>query len=205
MVCGCAKKEEEVVIPNQEPVEDIEPVDTYEDDNPITVGLYMDGKLLTEYNTKIIDGVDIGVFDIYFTNESDVGNNSTKYNFNRFYSNYQDIDDYKIGFYISFDAIDGKKETTVLGPQNMYDLYYIYNYLYDDIHQADGAWYSHVEEDEVTDETIYSTIKLYAGGETDKITSPITLTVFTYNDMDDFDEDGYYRGKSKYTITINNQ
>ena len=36
------------------------------------------------------------------------------------------------------------------------------------------------------------------------ISSPITLTVFTY-DEDDFDKDNNYIGKSKYTITINTQ
>ena len=79
---------------------------------------------------------------------------------------------------------------------------YIYNYLYDDIHQPDGAWYSHVEENQVTNETIYSSIKLYAAEKTNEISSPITLTVFTYDTADDFDESGMYRGNSKYTITI---
>ena len=36
------------------------------------------------------------------------------------------------------------------------------------------------------------------------IISPITLTVFTYKDDDDF-KDGYYRGNSFYTVEIENK
>ena len=58
--------------------------------------------------------------------------------------------------------------------------------------------------EEVKDDTIYSSIKLYLHKQINEITSPITLTVFTYKDDSDF-VDGHYRGNSKYTITINNK
>ena len=61
-----------------------------------------------------------------------------------------------------------------------------------------SAFWSHI------DNTIYSSIKLYLHKDTKTITSPITLTVFTYKDENDF-IDGHYRGNSKYTITINNK
>ncbi len=207
LLCGCAIQEKTVT--NNDEVKEVTPTPTpvpeYKDDNPIKVGLYMNGKLVHDYATPIIDAEDIAVYDIYFTNEENVGDYSTKYNFNRFYQEYDNIDKYKIGFYIGFETKDKKKEVTVLDPSKMHDLYYIYNYLYDDIHQPDGAWYSHVEMDDVKDNTLYTSIKLYAGGETDQITSPITLTVFTYDDMDDFDQNGYYRGNSSYTIKISKQ
>ena len=38
-----------------------------------------------------------------------------------------------------------------------------------------------------------------------KVTSPITLKVFTYDDEEDFDEDGHYRGISSHTLIINKQ
>ena len=204
MLTSCAVKDnkiENTVV--DEPVEVVEEP-KYQDDNPIKVGLYLDGKLMDEYHTKIVDGTDIVVFEVYYTNESNVGNNSVKYNFNKYYANYDNIDKYKIGFQMSFDTRDEHMETTILDPSKMHELYYIYNYLYDDIHQADGAWYSHVEMEDVKDNTLYTSIKLYAGGYTYKITSPITLTVFTYDDMDDFDENGKYRGNSYHTVTIYN-
>jgi len=205
LITGCTfNKENDIKEVSNEPDITPKPVDTYKDDNPIEVGLYMNGKLVHEYETKIVDEEDIASFDVYFTNEEDVGSSSTKKNFNKYYNNYENIDKYKIGYYISFETADEKKEVILLDPSKMYDLYYIFTYLYDDIHQADGAWYSHVEMEDVKDDTIYSSIKLYAGGKTDKITSPITLTVFTYDDEDDFDENGYYRGNSSYTVTIKN-
>lgn len=202
---GCGKEKINTITNDNQEIDDaIEVKDTYQDDNPIKVGLYMNGKLQKEYTTSIIDGQDIAVFEVYYTNDSDVGNGSTKYNFNKYYSNYENIDNYKIGFYLGFETTEGKMGATILDPSKMHELYYIYNYLYDDIHQADGAWYSHVEMGDVKENTLYTSIKLYAGGYTYKITSPITLTVFTYDDMDDFDENGNYRGKSSYTVTIKN-
>lgn len=194
------KKEENTI------TEPVEPV--YIDDNPIKLGLYKNGKLVTEYKDTFKDNYDIASFDVYFTNESDVGSTNTKYNFNKYYQNYENIDNYKIGFYVSFVSEDQKIEKNILSPKDMYTLSpYIFNYLYDDIHQPDGAWYSHVEQKDVNDNTIYSSIKLYATDKGHKISSPITLTVFTYDSTDDFDENGFYRGNSAYTVTIinNNQ
>ena len=74
-------------------------------------------------------------------------------------------------------------------------------YLYDDIHQEDGAWYSHVTEEEFNENTILTSIKLTGSTLTNDINSDITLTVFTY-DEDDFDESNNYRGISKDTIII---
>ena len=202
LLVGCNKVEEETNTTNTKEDDVTVVEEKYVDDNPIIVGLYMNGKLVHEYETAIIDEEDIASFDVYFTNEEDVYSSNTKSNFNKYYNNYENIDKYKIGFYVSFETIDEKKEVVLLDPSKMYDLYYIFTYLYDDVHQADGAWYSHVEVSDVTDDTIYSSIKLYAGGKTDKITSPITLTVFTYDDMDDFDEEGHYRGNSSYTVLI---
>ena len=53
-------------------------------------------------------------------------------------------------------------------------------------------------------DTVFSSIKLYLHNKTNEITSPITLTAFTYKDDNDF-LDGHYRGNSKYTITIYNK
>ena len=96
------------------------------------------------------------------------------------------------------------QEATITTPDKTFIFNpYIFIYLYDDIHQPDGAWYSHVES--MTDNTLFSSIKLTAIHNLNEITSPVTLTVFTYDTEDDFDEDGNYRGNSKYTININKQ
>ena len=110
---------------------------------------------------------------------------------------------YKIGFEIDVDINGERQENIMLNPKNQHKIYpTLYAYLYDDIHNS--GHYSHVTMDTLKDNTIYSSIKLYLHNKTNEITSPITLTVFTYKDDNDF-IDGHYRGKSKYTITINNK
>lgn len=178
----------------------------YIDNNPIKVGLYQNNKLIKEYKTPTNENhKEIGVFNILYTNEEQLNNNSIKYNFNKYYNQYKNIDNYKIGFYISFEAEGKKIEKTILGPEDKHSMTpYLYNYLYDDIHQEDGVWYSHIEPEDMKENTIFSSIKLYSAQEGSKIKYPINLTVFTYDSNDDFNELGYYRGNSYYTITIIN-
>ena len=60
LTIGCNKKDDIVNDNNEENKQEVTKVeDTYIDDNPIKVGLYMDGKLINEYNTTIVDGEDI--------------------------------------------------------------------------------------------------------------------------------------------------
>ena len=205
ILTGCKdNNSEKEIINKREFIEVTEDEPTYTDDNPVVVGLYQNGNLIKDITLPFNYESDIAVFDVYYTNEESVGNNSTKYNFNRFYNNYEYPEKYKIGFYISFKVGDELKEATITTPDKTFVFNpYIFIYLYDDIHQPDGAWYSHVES--MTDNTLFSSIKLTAIHNLNEITSPVTLTVFTYDTEDDFDEDGKYRGNSKYTININKQ
>lgn len=205
ILTGCKDNNSEKEVTNKrEFIEVTEDKPTYTDDNPVVVGLYQNGNLIKDITLPFNYESDIAVFDVYYTNEESVGNNSTKYNFNRFYNNYESPEKYKIGFYISFTVGEELQEATITTPDKTFIFNpYIFIYLYDDIHQPDGAWYSHVES--MTDNTLFSSIKLTAIHNLNEITSPVTLTVFTYDTEDDFDEDGKYRGNSKYTININKQ
>ena len=189
---------------NNPPTPTPEPTPTpYIDDNPIMVGLYKDGKLVKTYNKKFKNQTDIAIFNIVFTNDEKLPNKKFKTLWKEYYNKYENIDDYKIGFELSVD-INGETQTNLLlNPKNQHKIYpYLYAYTYDDIHNS--GYYSHVTMDTLKDNTIFSSIKLYLHNKTNEITSPITLTVFTYNDDDDF-LDGHYRGNSKYTITIYNK
>ena len=170
----------------------------------ISINLYENNQIVKSYNTTLSNFKDIAVFDIYYTNEEQVTENNTKANYQKYYNQYNDIDHVKTGFYFSFEA-DGKKiEQLALDPTAMHSMTpYLYIYLYDDINQEARTYYSHLEPDDVKDNTIYSSIKLFLAQEGTKITSPITMTVFTYDSDDDFTEDNHYRGTSSYTITIN--
>ena len=180
-------------------------ISTYKDDNPIKVGLYVDEYLSKEYTTTKTNMQDIAVFNIYYTNKEKLENNYIKYNFNKYYNEYENIDKYKIGFIISFSVNDKTYREQILTPDCEYLFApYIYIYLYDDIHQTPNTWYSHLLKEEVNDDTIYSSIKLFKADHANEITSPITLSVFTY-DKDDFDNNHNYIGSSIYTTTINIQ
>ncbi len=209
-ITGCADKKDKKLedVPDNK-IENqvvLPPEPVYTDDNPVIIGLYQNGRLVKEISAPIRDNLDIGSFDVYFTNEENAGGTNTKRNFNKYAASYEDASKYKIGFYLNFETTDKKMEATILDPKGTYSLEpFVYCYLYDDVNQADGTWYDHVRPDDVKENTIYSSIKLYGAFDTNKITSPITLTVFTYDTEDDFDENGMYRGNSKYSITINRQ
>lgn len=86
------------------------------------------------------------------------------------------------GFLLEFDTPAGKCEKLILGPSDITDAYwdYIETYIYDDIHQTPGAWYSHLTESEFTDETIVTSVKITAGAKISDVDN-LTLTVFLYD------------------------
>lgn len=209
LLCGCSpfnqiqetssKKEE---VKNNEEKDYVEP---YIDDNPILLGLYQNQNgtknLLTSYDSPLIQYQDIISFEVYYTKEDTLVGNQKEL-WNQYYQNYQDIDTYKIGYHISFKTRDLEVNQTILNPSDVGSFFdYIQVYLYDDIHQ-DSGWYDHISQEEVTEETRFTSIKLTASTRINEIISPITLTAFTYNE-DDFDENGNYRGGSSYQVVIN--
>lgn len=199
---GCnkeRKKQEQIKKENQEK----EVVETYKDENPVKIAFYENGKILKDYQTNLQCMIDINVFGVLLTNDEEVPNASYKTLFNDYYNRYEEKEKYKIGYYVKFYTGDTLHEKTIIDPTSTFSLNpYMFIYLYDDIHHPDGAWYSHVEEKDVTDETLYTSIKLTKITNCKDITSPITLEAFTYDSEDDFDENGNYRGNSKYSIEI---
>ena len=206
LLTGCSmedkdkNKEIEKLI-NDPPVEPQEP--QYVDTNPLKGGLYKKGKLVKEYNTNFQDRKDIAVFDIVYSNLDDLGSTNLKNNWYKYYNEYTDIKDYKTGFYLSFETSEKKYESLIKDPSKQHDLHpYLYYYLYDGVHAT--GHYSHLEMKDLKEDTIYASIKLYMHLQSKDIISPITLTVFTYKDDNDF-IDGHYRGNSYHTITIENK
>ena len=184
-------------------------VSSYIDNNKIIVGGYLyhnsttDRNLLTEYTAIWQHNIDILSVEVFYTNEENISGKNIKYLWQEYRNNYEDVDNYHIGYNISFYENEKHINKTILSPNDVdAELYnYIQIYLYDDINQEDNTIYSHITEEEYNDNSILTSIKLTGSYNTDKITSGIKLTVFTY-DNDDFDENNNYRGKSKHTITI---
>jgi hypothetical protein len=145
---GDEEKEKEVIIPeiNEEEIK------SYNDTNPIKVGLYANNKLIKTFTSAPAYHKDAAVFNVYFTNEEVLENIGIKNNFNKYFKQYDNIDDYKIGFSINYYAEEKEIRKTILDPSAMHSMDpYLYIYLYDDIHQPDNSWYSHITKNDNTD------------------------------------------------------
>lgn len=181
--------------------------DNYIDNNPIKIGMYLytdsktNRKLTSEYSTNWYLNVDLLSLEVYYTIDDEIPSSNQKQVWDNYYQKYQNIDNYRIGYKIEFTTTEGEFSKTILSPNDSDEIYdYIQIYLYDDINQT-SSWYDHIDKDEYNESTLITSIKLTGSTKTDKITSDITLTAFTY-DSDDFDENNNYLGNSKYTIII---
>ena len=214
LLVGCTPKEEinkeENKVENNNEIKQEEIIkEEYVDNNPIKLGLYLytgsysNKEKLSTYETTFVSGSDVGSFEVFFTAEEVISGTSFKSLFNSYYDKHENIDNYKIGYNIEFTLNDGTvNKFNLLKPDNYLYGDYFYTYLYDDVHVNDGEFYSHLES--IDDNTLITSIKIYAVDKIDDV-KKIKLTVFTYDSDDDFDEDGNYRGISKYSIDIINK
>lgn len=211
ILTGCNKKQEQQneVIDEKKEIEQPKEEDKYVDTNPIELSFYMyydkntNRQRLTEYKTPFVIGQDLCSLEIYYTKDETLAINNQKTLWNQYYQNYNNIDAYKIGYKISFTTVNNENISKyILSPKDTDAVFnFIQIYLYDDIHVQDGAWYSHITEEEYNENTLLTSIKLTGSDYTNQIASDITLEVFTY-DANDFDEKGNYLGNSKASIII---
>jgi hypothetical protein len=179
-------------------------------DNPILVGLYTkstNGKKLTPNYSSNWDKDNImGMFYTVYTNKSTINGNSFSSVWTDYYNNYLNIDKYKIGYNIKYTLRSGEViDKQILKPDDTTSLFVnLQFYLYDDVTPMPGRRYYHMTQPEVTDKTIYTSVKIVAYKETVDVVSPIELTTFTYDGEEDFDTStGKYIGKSLYKTIIN--
>lgn len=179
----------------------------YQDENEVKLSIFLydnnysnKSRIEDTYYTDFISGTDIGSFEIFLTDDKIVDGTSFKSIWNKYYNNYSNIENHKIGFNIKFILNDGTNYNSNYLEPNTYKFgEYFYTYLYDDIHQNDQAYYSHIEN--MTENTLLTSIKIYATDNIEKVEN-IILSAFTYDSEDDFDEEGNYRGNSIYVIRI---
>ncbi len=211
LTTGCFKEEKNNLVDVPIDTTPIETSDEYVDNNPVIVSIYKENetgaldKVIDKYVTKWEKKKDIVVLA---TLPTDIEHPEYDYMQNlwpKFDSEYEDVN-YKIGWSLSFDLKNGENITsTILKPSDAAFYYdYLEVYLYDDVNVSIGQWHSHLLDDEINDNTIMDAIKLTAGENYDEITGPISLTVFSYDDLEDFDENGKYQGKSLYQVKIYN-
>lgn len=180
----------------------------YIDNNPIKIGLYKyynrykDRELITEYRENWNYHKDISSFEVFYTIEEKINGNYFQDTFKQYLENYENIQNYKIGYKISFNTNDNEINKIILSPKDTEEFFdYLEIYLYDDFHRQKGIWYNHTTEEEMNEETLLTSIKLTAGKNINEIISDIKVEAFTY-DYDDFDNAGNYRGISKYSIIV---
>ncbi len=178
----------------------------YEDFNNTPIAIYRNNKKVTEYQGRIEGGKDVAMFKVFPSTDDNLSfSGSFGEFFKKKWDEYNTTGTLKIGYNLTYDIEDGRHFSHTI--KHVEDNYmyegYIFIFLYDDYDLAiNKKIYKHVDIDEEKDSTLFSSIKLYGGGAASEIITKVYLTVFTYDTDDDFDENGEYRGNSKYTITI---
>ena len=205
LITGC--KKEEKVVKKEKPKEKEEVVekDTYKDQNTTPIGIYkLEGNTLTkltEVTKHLTPDEDIDVFQIYPSNENTVTlNTSFGESFYNEWIKYQNI---KQGFNIKYTLKDNQTTSyNILTPDDTFAHWeYLLNYLYDDYANRGKSFYSHIENTDYNENTLYTSFKMQSTGNCGNI-AKIELTAFTYDSNDDL-KDNDYIGNSKSTLIIN--
>lgn len=202
---GCTKQKKEEKKTKEEIIEKVEEIPKYEDLNNTPIAFYsIKGNNLQKLytiNKELAIEEDIGLFQIFPSQEEQIPIT----NFAEDYYNQWQVynqNNLKVGFNIKFKVNDQNISYNILSPNNTMDKWeHLMTYLYDDYANRNKSFYSHIENTEYTDNTLFTAIKLQSSYSCSEISSNIYLTVFTYDTEDDF-ENNEYRGNSKYTITI---
>ena len=198
---GCVKKEEKKKTKKKVNVEYVE---NYKDLNNTPISFYkINGDhldKLTKINTKLVSLEDIGLFQVFPSNEEKVILN--KGFALDYYDEWNKYSNIKIGFNIKFKTDEEEISYNIFNPSNCMEKWeYVMNYLYDDYANRGKGFYSHIEENEFNDNTLLTAIKVQSNDKALGIKDKILLTVFTYDSEDDF-VDNEYRGNSSSTLTI---
>lgn len=178
----------------------------YIDQNNTPIGIYNNNKKLKTYSTTLTPLNDINIFQIYPSNDDFIPSNISygQSFYNEFIKYKANNPNLKIGFNIKFTNEKNEKISfNILNPETTIGEYseYILVYLYDDYINQGKSFYSHLETSDYNENSLFTSIKLQAGGYSYKIKSNIELSVFTYDTEDDF-ENNEYRGNSINTVTI---
>lgn len=207
-----ASQEQTIAAKETAAAADTEPATEEKKTGVDTISLYLDHKdtgiheLAEQYSSAWVKGQDIVSFDAFGCDEQTFSSNGMNFRdlWESYWTQYEGYENSRIGYIVSFKLKSGEEiKQTITKPEDVFSYRnYIENYLYDDINQVQGEWYSHLLQSEVTDKTRMTSIKFTAGEDIDKVGDTITLTAFVYNSDNDFDEQGNYTGNVSYTVTI---
>jgi hypothetical protein len=158
-------------------------------------------KRITEFSAKRTAKTDIDCFEVLASDAELVSGASFKSIWNESWNAHGENDGTKVGFHLTFTLSDGTEISQTIRKPG--DAKYFYDflevYLYDDIHQT--GWYSHLEDGDMKEETMITSIKLTSGSRIGEV-GDIFLTAFLYTGDDCFDEEGNYIGTVQQTVKI---
>ncbi len=147
---------------------------------------------------------DIECFETFASQSDTVSLGRYKTVWDPYWEVFSDSYSYKVGYELKLIYQSGEEASQlILGPEDT-DKFWdcIEIYLYDDVNQPEGQWYSHLTEEDMQENTLCSSIKLTPGADIDKVAA-MKLTVFTYKSQGDFNRDtGSYLGYNSYSIDI---
>ena len=176
---------------------------------PDVVGIYIPAEDGTKTRVRISEFTsarkakkDIDCFEIFASTDESVSGKSFRAMWNAVWESHENRDNAKIGFEIEFTCGDTVVKKTLLKPSDAEEFFdYLEIYMYDDIHQTPGQWYTHLDDDDMKEETIISSIKLTSGSKIAEV-GDIILTAFIYNGEDCFSASGSYIGTVLASVTI---
>lgn len=161
---------------------------------------------------------DIGSFGAFCTTVDSFPFTSEMASYHEYWDAVNTATEYKIGYELSFDLNGQTQTVTILKPADITDSSYLYMgdfpedgdysavtgymgvWVYDDYNQTEGVSYSHITQDQMTDDSLLTSIKLRPTPLSGEI-SNFTLKSFSYSSDDEFDSEGHYAGD--YASEIN--
>ena len=187
-ITGCTEKKAKKVVERKEIIETQEEINKIKEEtkleSKVDIGLYKveNGirKLTDELEIPFPQYQDIISLEAYYTKELILPSYNQKNLWEKYYDNYTDIENERIGYRIQFQTEAQEFDELILEPIDTERIFnYVQIYLYDDIHSKSN-WYSHITQDQQTDETIFTSLKLTGSTQIDEL-KEITITAFTYD------------------------
>lgn len=153
---------------------------------PDRIGLYINDsgsrKLVeTSHKSDWVAGQDIKCYEAIASCEAVLTGSGFAEIWNTCWNKFTNIQNVKIGYQIEILLKSSKTISyDVKTPDDTQkNREYVETYLYDDVHQTPGQWYSHLESSDLTNDTIATSIKFTAGSKIDEI-EKIHLTAYLY-------------------------
>lgn len=209
-LCGCSlstkvvPKKENKIIPSAP--EDMIFEDPYKDENTTPIATYQSNNgwtKISEYTYYSWTRFNpILTFSVFYSNDNYINNGNTASIYESYLNKYGN--DKKFGFNIYFTLDNGEvyNNNTTKVVDWLESNSFLLIYFYDRIKHRNDSWFSHTTEGEWNDNSKVTSIKICPGDLYERISSPIYITVFTYDSEDDFDEAGNYRGNGKHTLAL---